>query len=398
MYIKNISSEAQAGIESWIYSIWEITVPAWATVQVTDEMGSYYIETMDDIFVAYATPSWGWWTPESRDASLGTFPAVTPWSPSWYIISVWWTLPDPIWEIGIGDYLIYNWVDWSSIDVPEGSIPADIISAFNVGGVGIWDTIPAGSSLDDYVKQIHTSTFYPTFSSPTFSLSNNQPALQEIWAVVDIILTYNFNRWSINWKMVWGIRQPSTFQDYRAWIANNYRIDWTDLDLVNTKTLSSYTLLATQTFNGNCAYDAWPQPLDSEGMNYSSPLSAGDEDRSTTISAVYPYYGTSSNIVVLTKQTLAVMTSTYFSVSMVAEAWSDKQKADFETANITISGIKFYNTVSTNWERLWGSAVNSLTQFNQTAITHDIQGNTVNYTRFTHNGATIWPRQLQFYS
>jgi hypothetical protein len=123
-------------------------------------------------------------------------------------------------------------------------------------------------------------------------LTSNQANSQEIWKTVSLTLTYNFARWSINGKLVWWVWQPATFQDHRAWVANNYTIEWVDKALVNSHTIASYQLLATQTFSGQVSHDEWPQPLDSNDDPYQTPYPAGTQVRSTTITAIYPrFYG-----------------------------------------------------------------------------------------------------------
>jgi len=112
----------------------------------------------------------------------------------------------------------------------------------------------------------------------------------------------------------------------------------------------------------------------------------------------YPHYATTVNITTLTKQPLASLTSSYFQMTMVAESSSSvHQMADFETANITITGIEFYNTVSGQWEWLAGSKANSLNQFDTSSVTHTVQGSVVNYTRFTNNNPQTGSRQLRFW-
>jgi len=119
---------------------------------------------------------------------------------------------------------------------------------------------------------------------------------------------------------------------------------------------------------------------------------------SGSYTGTFPYYWTSVNITTLTKQALAGIGSTYFPINMVAETGGDKYKADFETANIVITWIEFYNTVSGNREWMWGSKANSLTLRTTSAVTHTVQGNVVNYTRYTHNWVDGWALQTRFYT
>jgi len=127
-----------------------------------------------------------------------------------------------------------------------------------------------------------------------------------------------------------------------------------------------------------------------------------DQGRSGTISKVYewtyPFFGTTVDIITLTQQALRPLTSAYFSINMVAETGWDKYKADFEASYITITWIQFYNTLSGNREWLGWSKSNSLLLRDVTAETHTVQGNVVNYNRFTHNWPDGWSIQLRFFT
>lgn len=183
------------------------------------------------------------------------------------------------------------WINTGIVPEWEGTVES-ITSMVNVWSITQWTVFPIWTTLTDFMKALLLATFNPTLNAPTFSLISNQANWQEIWSIVNLILTYNFNRWSIVWKTVLWTWNPSTFQDYRAWAATNYTIDWTDLDLVNTKTIASYELLNTQTFSGTVDFGVWPQPINSDWDNYSTPLAGGSETKSVTITAIHPiFYG-----------------------------------------------------------------------------------------------------------
>ena len=67
-----------------------------------------------------------------------------------------------------------------------------------------------------------------------------------------------------------------------------------------------------------------------------------------------------------------------------------KQKIDIPNAWATIAGLQQFNTLSNTWDTI------NLATFTTSAVTQTIQGLSVNYTRYTHNGATIGARQLRF--
>ena len=126
------------------------------------------------------------------------------------------------------------------------------------------------------------------------------------------------------------------------------------------------------------------------------------EGRMDTASGSYsfttPYYATTSAIATLTKQSLKTSGASYFQANMVAESGGDKQIYDHPDSFPNVTGIRFYNTVSSAWEWLGGSKATSLTLFTKTTTTHTVQGATINYDRYTHNGATVGARNLRFYT
>ena len=79
-------------------------------------------------------------------------------------------------------------------------------------------------------------------------------------------------------------------------------------------------------------------------------------------------------------------------VSLVTEAGGAgvKQKVDIPNAFSSITGLQQFNTLSNTWDAI------NLATFTTSAVTQTIQGQTVNYTRYTHNGSTIGARQLRF--
>jgi len=83
--------------------------------------------------------------------------------------------------------------------------------------------------------------------------------------------------------------------------------------------------------------------------------------------------------------------STYIEVSMVAEPNnSDKQEIDIPVAWSNITGLQQFNTLSGKWDNI------PLTTFTTTPTTQTVQGASVAYTKYTHNGAKIGARQLRF--
>ena len=264
--------------------------------------------------------------------------------------------------------------------------------------------IPAGTTFTDasissVLSMMLEPELFPTLTAPSSTFTLTQEGLQEIGAV---IATLNFgaafNR---------GLISPAyTTSGFRAGLPNQYTYTGTGLSnkaltaLTDSNTVSNYTVTSgAQSWTGRVAYDAGPQPLSSKGNNYSTALAAGNTSIVTrTITGVYPFFATTADITTFTKQALVSHTSTYFQANVVAESGGIKQAVQLPVAFKTIVGIQFYNTVSSAWEWLGGSKVNSLLLFTVTDINLTINGASVAYKLYTHNSDTIGARQLRFYT
>lgn len=240
---------------------------------------------------------------------------------------------------------------------------------------------------------------FPILTAPSSTFTSNQTGYKEVGEILSITFTSTFNRGSIS-------PQYTAASPYRSGLPNTYEYIGTGLSnqsstsLTDIQSISAYTVLINgQSWQGRVAYDGGVQPKSSYGNNYNSPLSAGNSNYTTrTITGVYPYFGTTVDIATRTQQTLTAHNATYYQFSMVSEGGSDKQTAWFSTSHSTITGVQFYNTISSAWEWLTGDKTGSLALWTVTSTTISIQGNTVNYNKYTHNGSLIGARQLRFYT
>lgn len=265
-----------------------------------------------------------------------------------------------------------------------------------VGGIEAGTTVGdlLGSTFTEFVDDLLFPTVYPTFVNPNNSFGDNVASLQEVGDNLNINFTATFSRGSIN---IGGV-----FQNYRSGLPNTYTYTGTGLtasypstSLTDNRTVNSYNvIIGTQSWTNTVSYDIGPQPLDSKGDPYDSPLSAGTTSvKTTSFEGVYPLYATTSNITTLTKQSLVSMISANdIAFSMVAETGGQKQRFDIPDAwtgaptSRPLQGIETYNTVSSSWEYQGGSAATSLTFWSTAATTQTVQGNIINYTRYTYNG------------
>lgn len=269
----------------------------------------------------------------------------------------------------------------------------------SVGGV------PEGFTFNNLsFAQIWDMLFYPelfpTLTPPSATMSASVSGLREVGETIPTInFTATFDRGSIN-------PQYLSASPYRSGLPNTYLYTGTGLSnksstaLSDNNSISNYVvLLGNQSWTSRVAYDAGVQPKGSKGTDYDVPLPAGQTNLiSSTITGVYPIFGTTVDITTLTKQSLVQHNATYFSFNMVAESGGYKQTAEFSTSHSSITGIQFYNTISGQWEWLGGSKANSLTLFTVNNIQKNINGNLIDYKQYVHNGSTIGSRQLRFYT
>ncbi|NJL73894.1 MAG: hypothetical protein HC892_01475 [Saprospiraceae bacterium] len=256
----------------------------------------------------------------------------------------------------------------------------------------------AFSKTKDNFAELYNQVYpelFPTLTNPNNTLTLTQAGLHEIG---EVIATLNFAS-TFSRGTITPAYGTSGFRSGLPTVANAYVYGGTGLTnsagqlLTDNKTVSNYTVLSgVQSWTCLVNYLAGEQPLSSRGNNYSTPLAAGaTSNKTVSITGVYPYYYNSSNLTTATKQALT-NNGAMVQVSMLAEDGINKQFIEFPTGWGAITQITQYNTLSGQWD------VISLGSFTQSAQTHDIQGNTINYTRYTNNLGTIGARQLRFYT
>jgi len=185
----------------------------------------------------------------------------------------------------------------------------------------------------------------------------------------------------------------------------NYIFKYSDINLVD---VSSNSLSDVQSFNyrvnlgintwsAQVGYDGGPQPLDNKG-NYAinGPLPAGilSAYPQRSIEGSYPYYATTAiDITTIEKQQLVSLNTnpapSSSGMNLQAEYGGYKQAFEIPNTRLdlhALSGIRTYNTISSQWEYELGSALDSLTRWTTASAIETIQGVDINYTRYTYNG------------
>jgi hypothetical protein len=266
----------------------------------------------------------------------------------------------------------------------------DLEMPTNVGGLA------AGTTADDLSGHTFTYLFdnmlfptvAPTLTNPSKTFTANNSALYEEGSIISVQFNSAFNKGSIY--------NGATFQNYRSRNPNSYNYTGAQLtttgktDLTDVQNITNYTvLLGNQSWTGSVSYDAGVQPLDNKGNPSGSPLAAGTTSISTvSLEGVYPLFGTTISIGVLTQQALVSMSTQQIPSSngftLVAESGGNKQKFEIPTnwTNFPISSVQSFDTNSNSWVFEGGSAATSLTFWTQSDITHSGRA----YKQYTYNG------------
>jgi len=267
-----------------------------------------------------------------------------------------------------------------------------------VGGITEDDVFTA-ATMQEMWDALLLEEKNPVLTPPSSTFTASITGLREVGSLVDITFNSAFNRGSIN-------PQYTSDSPFRAGEPNEYQFTGTGLtnqsktDLTDSQTVLAYIVLINgQSWQGRVAYDAGVQPKTSYGNDYESPLAAGVTSYITrTITGVYPFFATTTVINAYEKQALASHTANYYEVGMVAET-GDGNKQTIQLAEVkgTVTGIQFFNTVSSTWEWLGGSKIDSLITFTLTTLDININGTDVPYRQYTHNGVTTGARLLRFW-
>lgn len=172
-------------------------------------------------------------------------------------------------------------------NIPDLTTTKDITSDVVEGGIKEGDVIPAGTTLDQFIEKFINKTYYPTFTAPSFTMSNNE-GTREIGEVINVTLNVNFNRGAINLATSNGVNVK---QNDRAGAAIEYTINGVT-STSNTLIVNNYKVASANNFTSSVSYGIGPQPKDSKGNDYQTPLSAGLLGTNTNFSGYYKrFYG-----------------------------------------------------------------------------------------------------------
>ena len=157
----------------------------------------------------------------------------------------------------------------------------DITATIVAGNISIGDVLEEGLSFTDFVRKLVETTYNPTFIAPSLALTNDQAGTKEIGQSLTVELEANFNRGQIKGVLFDGLWRFNGIQGFRAGEASQYRINGS-IEATNSVSLAHTVLQGVNTFTAQVDHLIGPQPTDSEGNNFSSPLAAGTLIRNNT--------------------------------------------------------------------------------------------------------------------
>ena len=275
--------------------------------------------------------------------------------------------------------------------------------------------IPADTTFQDktfteMMNMMLYPTLYPTLTPPSLSGVNLSPnGFQIIGTLItsgNLTLSCTFNRGTINPAYTTsGLRSgpPNTYNYTSPASAFVTSVSTTDTDNTVDNTSTYEVTSGTNSFSVSVNYDEGPQPLNSIGGDFDSPLAAGNNPPGSTsksMTGVYPVFATTVTAGVFTQQSLQNMGSNDVIVTMIGETGGPKQAIAIPNTLAGQPGFTAFTDVQQEDPLAPGTFIpitGGLTTFTlDAADTRVIEGNTVTYNLYTHNGSQIGSRQLKF--
>lgn len=186
------------------------------------------------------------------------------------------------------------------IDGGDATAKYDYTSNIAVGGITSGTTINKDDLLADLVKQMLVTTYYPTYTEPSATLSYSADTLVEVKSTIPALnATVGYNAGAI---MLQGVKQnnrggnANKFSISTSGAETEYNDESTSSGVFSVPTLTRNTK-GNIVITGRVDYDEGPQPKDSTGADYQTPLAAGSKTSSKTIKFIQAFYYGASNSV-----------------------------------------------------------------------------------------------------
>ena len=257
----------------------------------------------------------------------------------------------------------------AEISGSSGSLSAPITATKTVGGITSGTTYAADTGFEEMWRDMLNPTENPTFVPPSAALSTTGGTLLESGASVSKTFTVTFNRGSIN--PAYGTSGK------RAGEATGYSLNGGTEQQSNTFTETVNA--SNKTFQASVSYSEGPQPKNSAGQNYSTPLPAGVVNSNTiTFEFVNAIWSNAANNSTIAKEALISKGAKTKTFEFAPQTVSSPECFDVPS-DFNITKIEVLNTLSNKWE-------DCASEFTQSTTTHtNAGGETVQYKRYQDN-------------
>lgn len=278
------------------------------------------------------------------------------------------------------------------IILKKGDVTYSGISERNIGGIKEGDEF-VETNMDDMWNNLLMEEKFPILTAPKISaFTASETCFREIGSVINVTFNSTFDRGKIEIASSTNpisLPRSGIIEKYEFY-GGSFSETVNTSNLTATATLNNFTVtIGEQAWYCKVYYGVGEQPKSSYGNNFNSPLPAGNiTSAKRAVTGVYPFFATTSDISTLTKRPLAAHGSDII-VSLVSESVGNKQTIDVPTAWGNLSRIEQFNDMSNQWDII------DKNSFTETSINRTINGNSVSYNKFTHNGSLIGSRQIK---
>lgn len=272
-------------------------------------------------------------------------------------------------------------VDLAEILKYKSALADDIATVNALGGIPAGTTVAKlkNKTFSQLFDELIFPTVNPTFENPIAYLSlksTSTPIIQEVGTTgasvpVAASFTAGYNPGAIK---IAGVKKQNRGGGLKVSESFIYIND----DPTNKK-FPREIPEGSIIYKYRAAYAQGPQPLDSKGNNYQTPLPAGTvTSAAITVNGVYPYFTNKDNNEAFAK--LALTTSnTLSAVKFKAEA---PNKHTFKLpVKYTLTKVELLNTLSGKYENY------GIDKFTKTTENIEVQGKQVEYAVYTRNDA-----------
>lgn len=273
-------------------------------------------------------------------------------------------------------------VDLAEILKYKSALSDDIATVNALGGIPAGTTVAQlkNKTFSQLFDELIFPTVNPTFEAPTAFLSlrstSTTPIIQEVGttgASVPVAASFNtgYNPGVIK---IAGVKKQNRGGDLKS----NESFIYINNDPAS-KEFPTEIPEGSIIYKYRAAYAQGPQPLDSKGNNYQTPLPVGTVDSAAvTINGVYPYFTNKDNNETFAK--LALTTSNTLSAVKFKAEGPNKHTFKLPVKYILIK-IELLNTLSDKYENY------GIDKFTKTTENIEVQGKQVEYAVYTRSGA-----------